>query len=739
MAGNKEMDIVYTIVDEAPELASGSFLPIIQAFSSHANVTVGTKDISLAGRILSVFPESLNDSQRQSDDLQELSGMVTRPSANVIKLPNISASVPQLKAAIAELQQQGFGIPNYADEPTTDAEKDARKKYDSLKGSAVNPVLREGNSDRRSAKAVKEFAKANPHAMGAWERTSKTHVASMPGNDFYANESSVTIDSAQSGIARIEFRPTHGEALTLKDNLSLTNGSVVDATFLSVKALRGFIEAEIENAKQNQVLFSIHLKATMMKVSDPILFGHAVSVFLGPIFDKYALKFTDLGISPNAGLGDVLSRLADEVEILAEIKACLTARPALYMVDSNKGITNLHVPSDVIIDASMPAVIKAGGKGWGPDGKEYDVKCVIPDNCYAPVYDETIKYFKETGALDPSSSGAVANVGLMAQKAEEYGSHPTTFEMPSDGMIRMFAANGDLLHEHTVEQGDVWRASVTQKAAIEDWIKLAISRQQATRSHAVFWLDASRSHDAQLLAYVKPVLESEGVIDNFDILAPREATRVTLETIRKGENSISITGNVLRDYLTDLFPILELGTSAKMLSIVKLMNGGGLFETGAGGSAPKHVQQLLAENHLRWDSLGEFCALGESLMFYADTSGNQRAKILGQAAEAATQQILNNNRSPSRKSGEADNRESHYYFAMYWAEALADQPDDKEMASQFKKVFDSLRLNEEKIIEELRGAQGGKVDVGGYYHPDVKKVAQVMRPSPTLNAIINAI
>jgi isocitrate dehydrogenase len=739
MAGSKEMDIVYTIVDEAPEFASGSFLPIIQAFSSHANVTIGTKDISLAGRILSVFPESLNDSQRQSDDLQELSGMVTRPSANVIKLPNISASVPQLKAAIAELQQQGFGIPNYADEPTTDAEKDARKKYDALKGSAVNPILREGNSDRRSAKAVKEFAKANPHPMGAWEATSKTHVASMPGNDFYANESSVTIDSGQSGIARIEFRPTHGEALTLKDNLSLSNGSVVDATFLSVKALRGFIETEIENAKQNEVLFSIHLKATMMKVSDPILFGHAVSVFLGSIFDKYAQKFTDLGISPNAGLGDVLSRLVDEVEILAEIKACLATRPALYMVDSNKGITNLHVPSDVIIDASMPAVIKAGGKGWGPDGKECDVKCVIPDNCYAPVYDETIKYFKETGALDPSSSGAVANVGLMAQKAEEYGSHPTTFEMPSDGMIRMFAANGDLLHEHTVERGDVWRASVTQKAAIEDWIKLAISRQRATRSHAVFWLDASRSHDAQLLAYVKPVLESEGVIENFDILAPREATRVTLETIRRGDNSISITGNVLRDYLTDLFPILELGTSAKMLSIVKLMNGGGLFETGAGGSAPKHVQQLLAENHLRWDSLGEFCALGESLMFYADTSGNQRAKILGQAAEAATQQILNNNRSPSRKVGEADNRESHYYFAMYWAEALADQTDDKEMASQFKKVFDSLRLSEEKIIEEFRGAQGGKVDVGGYYHPDVKKVAQVMRPSKTLNSIINAI
>ncbi|MDA0238348.1 MAG: NADP-dependent isocitrate dehydrogenase, partial [Proteobacteria bacterium] len=479
MAGSKEMDIVYTIVDEAPELASGSFLPIIQAFSSHANITVGTKDISLAGRILSIFPEALADSQRQSDDLEELSGMVTGPSANIIKLPNISASVPQLKAAIAELQQQGFGIPDYADEPTTDAEKGVRKKYDSLKGSAVNPVLREGNSDRRSTKAVKEFAKANPHSMGIWKKTSKTHVASMPSNDFYANESSVTIDSGQVGNARIEFVPFEGEVLTLKDNLSLSNGAVVDATFLSIKTLRGFLQTEIENAKKNGVLFSIHLKATMMKVSDPILFGHAVSVFLDPIFDKYAQKFKDLGVSPNAGLGDILTRLADEVEILSEINVCLATRPALYMVDSNKGITNLHVPSDVIIDASMPAVIKAGGKGWGPDGNEYDVKCVIPDNCYAPVYDETINYFKETGALDPSSSGAVANVGLMAQKAEEYGSHPTTFEIPADGVIRMFAANGDLLHEHSVERNDVWRASVTQKAAIEGWIKLAISRQQA--------------------------------------------------------------------------------------------------------------------------------------------------------------------------------------------------------------------------------------------------------------------
>ena len=739
MAGSKEMDIVYTIVDEAPELASASFLPIIQAYSSHANVTVGTKDISLAGRILSVFPESLSDSQRQPDDLHELSGTVTRPSANVIKLPNISASVPQLKAAVTELQQQGFNIPNYADEPTTDGEKEARKKYDSIKGSAVNPVLREGNSDRRAAKAVKDFAKANPHSMGIWEATSKTHVASMPGGDFYANEHSVIVALSQSGNARIEFTSNEGEVLTLKDNVTLSAGAVVDATFLSVKVLREFIKSEILEAKKEEVLFSIHLKATMMKVSDPILFGHAVSVFLGPIFDKYESKFADLGISPNAGLGDVMSRLAKAPEILSEIEACLAIRPALYMVDSDKGISNLHVPSDVIIDASMPAVIKAGGKGWGPDGQEYDVKCVIPDNCYAPVYDETIKYFKETGALDPTLSGAVANVGLMAQKAEEYGSHPTTFEMSSDGVIRIIAKNGDLLHEHTVERGDVWRASITQKAAIEDWIKLAISRRQATGSHAVFWLDASRAHDAQVLTYVQPILESEGVTEYFDILAPREATRVTLETIRKGEDSIAITGNVLRDYLTDLFPILELGTSAKMLSIVKLMNGGGLFETGAGGSAPKHVQQLLAENHLRWDSLGEFCALGESLTFYADTSGNKCAKILGLAAEAATQQILNNNRSPSRKVGEADNRESHYYFAMYWAEALSEQSEDIEMSSRFKEIFNSLRLNEQKIIGELRGAQGGKVDVGGYYHPDVQKVAKVMRPSATLNSIINAI
>ena len=739
MSSGQEMDIVYTIVDEAPELASGSLLPIIKAFTSSADIKVGSRDISLAGRILSVFPDHLLDSQRQTDDLEALSHVVKTPLANVIKLPNISASIPQLKAAIDELQQQGFAVPDYPDVPSSDQEKEIRKKYDSIKGSAVNPVLREGNSDRRAAKAVKEFAKANPHSMGVWEANSKTHVASMSGDDFYANERSITASAMQAGAARIEFTSLNGESITLKDEVPVSEGAVVDATFLSVRALRAFLVSEIDDAKHKNILFSLHLKATMMKVSDPILFGHTVTTFLAPIFEKYARQFEELGVNPNAGLGDVLNRLSGEPEILDEISGTLKARPDLYMVDSDKGITNLHVPSDVIIDASMPAVIRAGGKGWGSDGKERDVKCVIPDNCYAPVYDETINYFRETGALNPSNSGAVANVGLMAQKAEEYGSHPTTFEVPSDGTIKMIAANGDILHEHVVEKGDVWRSSVTQKAAIEDWIKLALSRKQAAGSQAVFWLDRSRAHDVQLLAYVEPLLQAEGLTEQFYILAPREATRLTLETIRNGDDSIAITGNVLRDYLTDLFPILELGTSAKMLSIVKLMNGGGLFETGAGGSAPKHVQQLLSENHLRWDSLGEFCALGESLMFYADSSGNQSARILGQAAEIATQKILDNQRSPSRKVGEADNRESHYYFAMYWAEALAQQTENEEIASKFKGVFEQLSQSEDAIVAELRNVQGGAVDIGGYYHPDRNKVSSVMRPSSLLNEIINAI
>ncbi len=739
MSSSEEMDIVYTIVDEAPELASGSFLPIIRAFSSCADIKFGTKDISLSGRIISSFPDLLDSSQRQPDDLNGLSVMVSQPSANVIKLPNISASVPQLKAAIAELQQKGFSVPDYEDYPKTEAEKDVRKKYDTIKGSAVNPVLREGNSDRRAARAVKEYAKAHPHSMGVWSSDSKTHVASMPSHDFYANEKSVTITAEQSGSAKINFVANNGVSEILKDKIALNEGAVVDATFMSVNALRTFIQDEITNAKQNEVLFSLHLKATMMKVSDPIIFGHAVSVFLAPVFTKYSQKFSDLGISPNSGLGEMLAQLREEPEILGDITSCLNDRAELYMVDSDKGITNLHVPSDVIIDASMPAVIRAGGKGWDSEGKERDVKCVIPDNCYAPVYDETVQYFKETGALDPTSSGAVANVGLMAQKAEEYGSHPTTFEIPADGVVQMIAASGELLHEHKVEKGDIWRSSITQRAAIADWINLAIDRVSATGSHAVFWLDRQRAHDQQILAYVEPALLDRSMAKNFEILAPREATRATLEEIRTGRDSIAVTGNVLRDYLTDLFPILELGTSAKMLSIVKLMKGGGLFETGAGGSAPKHVQQLVAENHLRWDSLGEFCALGESLLFYAETSGNTKARILGQAAEVATQKILDNDRSPSRRAGEADNRESHFYFAMYWAEALANQSEDVLISSKCREIFGTLKDKEKQIVAELRGVQGRAVDIGGYYRPDAAKVAKVMRPSSTLNSIIDAI
>ena len=739
MSSSEEMDIVYTIVDEAPELASGSFLPIIRAFSSCADIKFGTKDISLSGRIISSFPDFIDSSQRQPDDLNGLSVMVSQPSANVIKLPNISASVPQLKAAIAELQKKGFSVPDYEDYPKTDSEKDVRKKYDSIKGSAVNPVLREGNSDRRAARAVKEYAKAHPHSMGVWSGDSKTHVTSMSNHDFYSNEKSVTISAEQSGSAKINFVANDGVNETLKDKVILTEGSVVDATFMSVNALRAFIQDEINDAKQAEVLFSLHLKATMMKVSDPIIFGHAVSVFLAPVFKKHNQKFSDLGISPNSGLGEMLAQLREEPEILGEITSCLNNRAELYMVDSDKGITNLHVPSDVIIDASMPAVIRAGGKGWDSEGKERDVKCVIPDNCYAPVYDETVRYFKETGALDPTTSGAVANVGLMAQKAEEYGSHPTTFEIPADGVVQMIAASGELLHEHKVEKGDIWRSSVTQRAAIADWINLAIDRVSATGSHAIFWLDRQRAHDQQILAYVEPALLDRSMTKNFQILAPREATRATLEEIRTGRDSIAVTGNVLRDYLTDLFPILELGTSAKMLSIVKLMKGGGLFETGAGGSAPKHVQQLVAENHLRWDSLGEFCALGESLLFYATTSGNTKARILGQAAEVATQKILDNDRSPSRRVGEADNRESHFYFAMYWAEALANQSEDDGISSKCREIFGKLKDEEKQIVTELRGVQGCEVDIGGYYRPDAAKIANVMRPSSTLNSIIDAI
>ena len=739
MANTSDFDIIYTKVDEAPQLASASLLPIIRNFARAADVSVGTKDISLAGRIIAAFPERLSEAQRQPDDLAELGALVKSPSANVIKLPNISASAPQLVAAVKELQLQGYDLPDYPDDPSTDAEKSVRAKYDAIKGSAVNPVLREGNSDRRAAVAVKNYAMANPHSMGVWESSSKTKVSSMSGGDFRSNEKSATITDGQAGPAKIEFTSADGSTTVLKVGYELPAGTVVDATYLSVKALHAFLAEQIADTKADGTLFSLHLKATMMKVSDPIIFGHAVKAFLKPVFDKHGDAFEAAGVNANSGLGEVLARIKEMpngAEIKTEIDAVMADRPPLYMVNSDRGITNLHVPSDVIIDASIPAIIRAGGKGWGPDGNEADTNCVIPDNSYAPVYDEAVRYFKETGALDPSTSGTVQNVGLMAQKAEEYGSHPTTFEMPSDGTVRLTAANGDLIHEHNVETGDIWRSASTKEAPIRDWVKLAIDRQKAEGCQAVFWLDESRAHDAELLAYVRPILDDTGVADKFQILAPREATRLALETIRKGENSIAITGNVLRDYLTDLFPILELGTSAKMLSIVKLMNGGGLFETGAGGSAPKHVQQLVEENHLRWDSLGEFCALGESLKFLGEAKGNARARTMGLAVEKATQELLDKDKSPGRKVGLPDNRHSHYYFALYWAQALANQSNDAAIADHFKPIAKALAENEEAIVAELSSDTGSAKDLGGYFNTDAGKTTAAMRPSPTLNEII---
>ena len=734
MSNTGRPDILYTKVDEAPELASASLLPIVRSFAKAAGISIGTKDISLAGRVLAAFTN-------HPDDLAELGALVKTPEANVIKLPNISASIPQLKATIAELQAQGHAVPDYPENATSDEEIAIRDKYDAIKGSVVNPVLREGNSDRRAAKAVKNYAMANPHSMGAWSADSKTSVASMSGNDFFSNEVSATITAAQAGSAKIEFEAADGSVTVLKDGLQLEEGTVVDATFMSAKALRAFLAEQIDATKAEGTLFSLHLKATMMKVSDPILFGHAVEIFLKDVFEKHADTFAELGVNPNFGIGDLEAKIATlpadkAAEIKADIEAAYAARPPLYMVNSDKGITNLHVSSDVIIDASMPALIRAGGKGWGPDGKEADSRCVIPDNSYAPVYDEAIKYFKETGALDPTSSGTVQNVGLMAQKAEEYGSHPTTFEAAADGTIRYVLASGEVLHEHKVEKGDIWRSATTKKAPIEDWVKLAISRQKATGAQAIFWLNPDRAHDAELIKYVEPILAAEGVADKFQIMAPKEATRLTLETIREGKDSIAITGNVLRDYLTDLFPILELGTSAKMLSIVKLMNGGGLFETGAGGSAPKHVQQLQEQNHLRWDSLGEFCALGESFAFLAETSGNKKAAVMADAIEAATQGVLDHDRSPGRKVGQPDNRDSHFWFALYWADALASQTDDAELAAHFAPIAAEMKQKADTIVSELQAGRGAPVDTGGYYNPDAAKLAVIMRPSATLNAII---
>ena len=739
MTDHSVPDIIVTKVDEAPQLASASLLPIIRSFAAAAGVTVGTRDISLAGRIISAFPERLTPAQRQEDDLAVLGALVTTAEANVIKLPNISASGPQLVAAIKELQGQGYDLPDYPEDPQTAEEKEARRRYDAVKGSAVNPVLREGNSDRRAAVAVKTYAKANPHSMGAWAADSKTHVSTMSAGDFRTNEKSVTVSAAQAGPAKIELTGKDGSVTVLKEGVNYLPGTVVDATFMSAKALQDFLAAQIAEAKAQGVLFSIHLKATMMKVSDPIIFGHAVKAFLAPVFAKHGAALEAAGVDANSGLGTLLERVAtlpNAAAVEADITATMQDRPALYMVNSDKGITNLHVPSDVIVDASMPALIRAGGKGWGPDGKAADTKCVIPDSSYASIYDEAITYFKATGALDPATAGTVQNIGLMAQKAEEYGSHPTTFEIPKDGTVRLIAANGDVLHQHEVQAGDIWRAASTRKAPIEDWVRLAIDRQRAEGCQAIFWLDAARPHDAELIKYVTPILAAAGVADKFQILAPREATRVSLETIRKGENSIAVTGNVLRDYLTDLFPILELGTSAKMLSIVKLMNGGGLFETGAGGSAPKHVQQLVEENHLRWDSLGEFCALGESLKFLADVKGNAKARVLGKAVDVATQGVLDHDKSPKGRVGQTDNRDSHFYFALYWAQALAAQTEDKDLAAHFAPIAKALAENEAKIVAELAADQGKAVDLGGYYHTDPAKTDAVMRPSKTFADII---
>ena len=737
-------DIIYTKVDEAPELASGSFLPIIQAFAGPAGINVDTRDISLAGRILAHFPEKLSPEQRQNDDLAELGELVKTPGANVIKLPNVSASVPQLQAAVKELQGHGLDIPDYPEDPQNDAEKATRATYGKIMGSAVNPVLREGNSDRRAPQAVKAFARKNPHRMGKWASDSKTHVACMSGGDFCSNEKSTTISGSSAGDARIEFVDGGGALTVLKEKEALIEGEVVDATRMSVKALRAFFEKQIADAKAQNILFSLHLKATMMKVSDPVLFGHAVTVFFRDVFEKHADTFAQLGVDANNGLGDVVTKIAglpadQKATIEADIQACMDAGPDLYMVNSDKGITNLHVPSDVIIDASMPSIIRGGGKGWGQDGEEGDTKCVIPDSSYAGVYDETVKFCIENGAFDPATMGSVPNVGLMAQKAEEYGSHPKTFTAPGDGVIRVIDAAGEVLHEHDVEEGDVWRMCQARDAPIQDWVKLAVTRARATGTPAVFWLDKDRAHDAEMIKKVEAYLPDHNT-DGLEIhiMSPVEATRFSLERIKKGEDTISVTGNVLRDYLTDLFPIMEVGTSAKMLSIVPLMNGGGLFETGAGGSAPKHVQQMVAEGHLRWDSLGEFAALGASLEHLSNVTGNAKAAVIGKALDMATEKLLDNNQSPSRRVNEIDNRGSHFYIALYWAQALAAQDEDVDLKAHFATLAEKLAANEKTIASELLNAQGSEVDLGGYYHADPAKVAAAMRPSATLNGIIGS-
>lgn len=734
--------IIYTITDEAPALATYSLLPIIQSFTASSGINVETRDISLAGRIIANFPEHLKEEQRIGDALAELGELAQTPEANIIKLPNISASIPQLKAAIKELQDKGYDLPSYPEEPSTYEEEAIKATYDKIKGSAVNPVLREGNSDRRAPLSVKNYAKKNPHSMGAWSSDSKSHVSSMTEKDFFGSEKSVTINGATN--VQIEFVAEEGSKKVLKKAFALQDKEIIDSAVLNKNALVAFIEKEIAEAKQQDVLLSLHMKATMMKVSDPVIFGHAVKVYYKDVFAKYGDLFAKLGVDVNNGLGDVYAKIAalpqaQKEEIEAAIAAVYESQPALAMVDSDRGITNLHVPSDVIVDASMPAMLRASGQMWGPDGKQKDTKALIPDRCYAGVYQAVIDFCKEHGAFDPTTMGSVPNVGLMAQKAEEYGSHDKTFILDAAGTVKVVTTDGTVLLEQAVEEGDIFRMCQVKDAPIQDWVKLAVTRARASGAPAVFWLDENRAHDAELIKKVNaylPNYDTAGL--DIKILAPVDACKFSLERIKAGQDTISVTGNVLRDYLTDLFPILELGTSAKMLSIVPLMNGGGLFETGAGGSAPKHVQQVQKENHLRWDSLGEFLALAASLEHLSVVSGNAKAKVLADALDAATGEFLDTNKSPSRKVGELDNRGSHYYLAAYWAKALAEQTADAELAAEFAPIAKALAEQEAVIVAELNGAQGAPGDLGGYYLFDDAKTSALMRPSQSLNQVIEA-
>ncbi len=732
--------IIYTKTDEAPALATYSLLPIIKAFTEVSDINVETRDISLSGRIIANFPDYLAEDQRIADALAELGELTQLPGANIIKLPNISASIPQMKAAIYELQSLGYALPDYPEEPDTDELQDIKDRYDRIKGSAVNPVLREGNSDRRAPASVKAYARKNPHSMGRWSKDSQSHVAHMNSGDFYGSEKSTVVSNATE--VKIQYSGNDGTETTLKASIPLLAGEVIDASVLSQKELRNFLAVEIEDARDKGVLFSLHLKATMMKVSDPIIFGHAVTVFYQDVFAKHGDLFAELGVDPNNGIGDAYAKITSlpedkQAEIKADIEACYASRPDLAMVDSAKGITNLHVPSDIIIDASMPAAIRLSGQMWGADGQLQDMKAVIPDRCYAGIYQKVISFCKQHGAFDPTTMGSVPNVGLMAQKAEEYGSHDKTFEVPGEGVIRVIDTAGEVLLEQIVAHGDIWRMCQTKDAPIQDWVKLAVSRAKATGLPTLFWLDQNRAHDAQIIKKVNHYLgdhDTEGL--EIHIMSPEDAMDLSLQRIKEGQDTISVTGNVLRDYLTDLFPILELGTSAKMLSVVPLMNGGGLFETGAGGSAPKHVQQFLSEGHLRWDSLGEFLALAASLEHLSNVTGNKRAKILADTLDEATGNFLSNNKSPSRKVNELDNRGSHFYLALYWARAMANQSDDTELQGRFTALATALKDNEDKIVDELNAAQGSPVDIGSYYRPDVAKVTDAMRPSATLNSVL---